>query len=372
MSTQNQNKTFSTIHNGQIEKFDNDQQNISVLNDELHNNNVLLSYQKDLPSCEKDYKLIYTLGKRNNVIKQQIIDIPEEYNNYFLKNGELLLDHEKKKNSNLVIRKVSIQDIFSKDEINSKKNKMNNYKKYLSNVDPSYVFVEKEYITDENYCKECKQHRIQDSTEARMICEKCGSEMTIMLYANKPSLKDPPPDVRYYEYKRFGHFCDWLCNLQGNGNQVPYEIIKVIRYEINRSRIKDLNCLNESHIKAYLKKYKHLGYDKYSNHSTQILCRSTGIEQISISPETIEDLKTLFPLIQDSWDKHKPKERSNFSSYSYIIFKFCQLLGCDELKSKLKLLKDKFTIYKLDRVWKKICLDMGGKDKGWVFIPTYG
>ncbi len=362
-------QTLDTIHKEQIEKMRKHENSVEDLTNEIEKNKILLSDQMKMEISDRDHHLVYELKKKNTELQKQIDKIPEEYNDYFLKNGELLYKYEKKKTT-MNVKKVSIKNIFKKKKGVSSK-VTSTYKKYLANVDPSYVYTKKEYITNENYCTDCKKHRIQDSTEARMICEDCGSEVPIILYAEKPSMKDPSPDVRYYEYKRFGHFCDWLCNLQGNGNQVDNDIIEAVRYEINRARIKDLNTVTEKQVKGYLKKYKNLGYDKYSNQVTQILYRATGIEQISIPSKIIEDLKTLFPLIQDSWEKHKPKDRTNFSSYSYIIYKFCQLLDYDGLKNKLKLLKDKYTIYKLDLVWKKICKDMGGKEKGWTFIPTY-
>ena len=365
-------ETFTSIHRNQLDKINQKQVNAASIREKLDKDITLLSYQEELDPTERDYHLMHQLKKNITQLESELSLIPDAINDYFLTNGELIINNDQRKKSTVKINKVSIQDLFSsKSDQEKKKKKMSNYKQFLSNIDPNYVHDHKEYITNENYCKDCNKQRIQDSTEARMICEGCGSEVSIILYADKPSLKDPPPDVRYYEYKRFSHYCDWLSNLQGNGNQVPEDVIKAVRYEIQRSRIKDLSCLNESRIKAYLKKYKHLGYDKYSNQATQILCRATGIEQTPIPAGVLEDLKTLFPMIQDSWETHKPKGRTNFSSYSYIIFKFCQLLGYKGLNGKLKLLKDKDTIYKLDRVWKKICRDMGGKKRGWEYIPTY-
>ena len=58
-------------------------------------------------------------------------------------------------------------------------------------------------------------------------------------------------------------------------------------------------------------------------------------------------------------------ERKNFLSYSYVLFKFCELLGEDEYLQYFPLLKSKEKLYQQDLIWKKICTDLL-----WEFIPT--
>jgi len=48
-------------------------------------------------------------------------------------------------------------------------------------------------------------------------------------------------------------------------------------------------------------------------------------------------------------------ERKNFLSYSYILFKFCEILGLDEFKQNFQLLKGRDKLHKQDQIFRAIC-----------------
>ena len=73
----------------------------------------------------------------------------------------------------------------------------------------------------------------------------------------------------------------------------------------------------------------------------------------------------MFQQIQNPFDKHCPEERKNFLSYSYVLYKFCELLSEDEYLPCFPLLKSKEKLYQQDVIWKKIC-----KELQWEFIAT--
>ena len=81
--------------------------------------------------------------------------------------------------------------------------------------------------------------------------------------------------------------------------------------------------------------------------------------------EDEEKLRHMFKEIQPSFQKHRPEDRSNFLSYSFILYKFCELLELDEFLSCFPLLKNRDKLYMQDKIWQKICLDMD-----WEFIRT--
>jgi len=80
---------------------------------------------------------------------------------------------------------------------------------------------------------------------------------------------------------------------------------------------------------------------------------------------TEDKLRKMFKDIQEPFDRNCPKERKNFLSYSYVLYKFCELLGEDEFLGCFPLLKSKEKLHHQDVIWKKIC-----KDLQWEFIPT--
>ena len=57
---------------------------------------------------------------------------------------------------------------------------------------------------------------------------------------------------------------------------------------------------------------------KAYDHVTQITARLSG-RRLRIPPETEEQLRNLFLQMQPAFQRHAPKTRTNFLSYSYVI-----------------------------------------------------
>ena len=66
----------------------------------------------------------------------------------------------------------------------------------------------------------------------------------------------------------------------------------------------------------------------------------------------------MFKDIQAPFEKHCPPERKNFLSYSYVLYKFCELLGEDEYLEYFPLLKSKEKLYNQDVLFRKICEEL--------------
>ena len=72
------------------------------------------------------------------------------------------------------------------------------------------------------------------------------------------------------------------------------------------------------------------------------------------NPELEEKLCIMFRDIQAPFLKHCPKDRKNFLSYSYVLYKFFQILGLNEYLKYFPLLKSREKLYLQDQIWKKI------------------
>lgn len=73
----------------------------------------------------------------------------------------------------------------------------------------------------------------------------------------------------------------------------------------------------------------------------------------------------MFRDVQEPFNIHCPESRKNFLSYSYVLYKFCELLGEDDFLPCFPLLKSKEKLYQQDVIWKKICNELK-----WEFIST--
>ena len=110
---------------------------------------------------------------------------------------------------------------------------------------------------------------------------------------------------------------------------------------------------------------KILKLNKYYEHIPNIINTITGKNAPIISSEFEELLRTMFKEIQEPFFKHCPDNRKNFLSYSYVLYKFCELLELDHLLQYFPLLKSREKLHQQDVIWKCICQELQ-----WEFIPS--
>lgn len=235
---------------------------------------------------------------------------------------------------------------------------------YLRKVDPAHargttVFDQDPY----GECEGCGTEMIFSANEALFTCTNCGAQEFVLIDSDKPSYKDPPREVSYYAYKRINHFNEWLAQFQAKeSTEIPPEVYDAIVAELKKERIMDYRTLKQSKVREILKKLK---YNKYYEHVPHIMNRLNGQTAPVMSREIEEKLRYMFKEIQPSFQKNCPKERSNFLSYSYVLYKFCELLELDEYLASFPLLKNRDKLYVQDKIWALICQDLS-----WQFIRS--
>jgi hypothetical protein len=201
------------------------------------------------------------------------------------------------------------------------------------------------------------------ANEALFFCECCGEQEFVLIDSDKPSYKDPPREVTYYAYKRINHFNEWLAQFQAKeSTEIPEDVFQAILEELRKERITNVDSIKPAKIREILKKLK---YTNFYEHVPYILNRINGKTAPVMSREIEEKLRFMFKEIQSSFIKHCPKNRSNFLSYSYVLYKFCQLLELDEYLQCFPLLKNRDKLYNQDKIWQKICEDLR-----WEFIRS--
>lgn len=379
----NKKTTLYSLHSQKLDEISKEEKSIPLIQKQIQELKDKISTLQSSPSILEQLDQLKTWTSELYELEKRLNIIPDSMSQYFLNNGELLYNYSKQDIQTKIPQKYDISNLMVKKSAtdNQKSQKNQYFNKYRANVDPTYVHVMDQKINSDNYCYDCDQFRILVPTESKMICEECGQETTVIIGPDKLSMKDPPAETRCYEYKRFGHFCDWLANLQGKeSSEVPEEIINTVICEIKRERLENkLHLVDEETIKRYLKKHAkrktgNIRYDKYYDHSVQILHKITKVPPMSMTSEMEQNLKFMFLKIQEPFERHRD-DRSNFISYSYIIYKFCQLLSDDDpeykaFAKKLKLCKSHEKLQDDDHTWKQICRDLGGAKAGWKFIQS--
>lgn len=234
---------------------------------------------------------------------------------------------------------------------------------YLQRMDPHYNRPSIHALNDTSFiCDACGEDMKVSVNDATVSCPECGYHKLILMDSDKPSYKDPPREVSYYAYKRINHFNEWLAQFQAKeSTEIPEEIFDNIQGQIKKERIQP-SSLNRSKIREILKKLK---YNSFYEHVPHILSRLNGHTAPVMDRETEEKLRYLFKEIQPSFQKHCPADRSNFLSYSYVLYKLCELLELDGFLHCFPLLKNRDKLYAQDKIWEKIC-----KDLQWEFIRS--
>lgn len=235
---------------------------------------------------------------------------------------------------------------------------------YLLKVDPAYARGTTEIDHDPyGECPECGIEMIFSANEALFTCTGCGFQEFVLIDSDKPSYKDPPREVSYYAYKRINHFNEWLAQFQAKeSTEIPKEVYNSICAELKKERIMDYRTLSREKVREILKKLK---YNKYYEHVPHIMNRLNGQNAPVMPREVEEKLRAMFKEIQPAFQKHCPKDRSNFLSYSYVLYKFCELLELDQYLSSFPLLKNRDKLYVQDKIWEKICRELS-----WQFIRS--
>jgi len=235
---------------------------------------------------------------------------------------------------------------------------------YLQKVHPEHARGSGVQETDSyGECPECEKEMIFSANEAIFTCTDCGYQQFILVDSDKPSYKDPPREVSYYAYKRINHFNEWLAQFQAKeSTEIPQEVYEAICAELKKERILDYRTLARQKVREILKKLK---FNKYYEHVPHIINRLNGQNAPVMSREIEEKLRYMFKEIQPSFQKNCPKDRSNFLSYSYVLYKFCELLDLDEYLPSFPLLKNRDKLYIQDKIWEKICEDLA-----WQFIRS--
>jgi Poxvirus Late Transcription Factor VLTF3 like len=136
----------------------------------------------------------------------------------------------------------------------------------------------------------------------------------------------------------------------------------MILLEIKKQKITNMAELTPKKLRGILKKLK---LNRYYEHLVHLLSKLTGIDIPHLDPEVEERIRMMFKLVQPAFLKHAPSTRKNFLSYSYILYKFVQLLERDEYLPLFNLLKSRIKLFEQDKVWAKICAELH-----WQFIPS--
>ena len=223
--------------------------------------------------------------------------------------------------------------------------------------------VEDDFVpedTNENFendeCPFCETDRELYQNEGKLVCPKCFYVDFILIDSDKPSYRDTPKEMTNFAYKRRNHFIEVLSQYQGRETtEIPEDVYVEILQELKKNRITKVSDLTNVKLRTILKKIEQ---NRYYEHIPFIIYQLTGLKPPPITSKVRKRLIEMFNDIQIPFAKYCPTERRNFLSYSYILYKFFELLELDEHLPYLNLLKSRDKLHQQDVIWEKICEDL--------------
>ncbi|AGE54340.1 putative transcription factor [Paramecium bursaria Chlorella virus NY2B] len=335
-------------HKTKKEKRFEETSKFSTLHEAIESN--LLNFQTRKSKLEN--------GVNTKKTEEKIKKIEEDEINYILDTIPFIKEYNVKE---------TISDTAEQNAIFQVKNKnmnTNTFRKYLFHVEKVSNHATLDAVTeretiDQIYTCTCggQMEMWVNSTQSDLVCNDCGATQPfIETYTGRESNEG-------MAYKRINHLAECLNALQGKeGTNVPQEVVNAVKAEFKKNRISTTSEIKPSKVKQFLKK---LGYSMYYENIYTIANMISGVPTLKLSRELEKRFKDMFFEIQEPFFRHKPPKRKNFLSYNYVLYKFAELLGEDDLLQYFPLLKCSKNLHNQDVIWKKICNDLK-----WQYIDT--
>lgn len=395
-------KTLDTIHQRQVKNFKNLKKSIPSKEKEIKKiKNQIAQLNVIMEESKSDPIGFFDLRNQKRTLENKIKDIETEitnidkakdedkyilnigcyvsqyYNNIENAENHRELQREAKKRRKKTTRKtLSLFDYFEDEEedfespsnptTKIKVETMTNQEIYdivMPQLDASYVPQRREEF-EGDLCLFCQSECILDQVEGKLICSKCDNEEYILIDSDKPSYKEKPKEMTNFAYKRLNHFSEILSQFQGRETtEIPDNVYQEILAELKKQKITSSKELTYDRLRSILKK---IDQTRYYEHIHYIIYQLTGIKPPVIDDILAKKLKEMFQEVQGPFTKYRPTGRKNFLSYSYILYKFFELLERDEYLPHLTLLKSREKLHQQDLIWEKICDDLG-----YEFIPSF-
>jgi len=262
----NKRITLDAKHHEILNNIKDEKNNIPNLKNELKQ---LYQEYSEIKSIPKKNLSIEQFNHKFN-LKNKIIDLKQKIksiknndslNDYYLKVGDILYQYydnidnisttkdnqndsfvhtnddspksKKTKNENKInvidffnnpetVSQKSVEDTQTK-EVNYTNTKISDFVKTKSNFKRTHILndylkkIDSEYTSeimidnDVYKCPDCdNEEMILLASEGIQICKKCGLQQSVLIESDKPSFKDPPPEICYFSYKRINHLNELL------------------------------------------------------------------------------------------------------------------------------------------------------------------
>ena len=206
-------------------------------------------------------------------------------------------------------------------------------------------------------CPRCGVKLLLCPHKSVMTCSDCGYSMAYLDATSLSTSFDEVVEYSQYSYKRTTHFSMWIALSQGKeAHRVPDDILRRVMQELHAKRIRNPEGITLKRVREVLRRLK---LRKAYDHVVQITARLSGVPPQRVTANTEEKLRMMFLRMQPAFERHAPKNRTNFLSYPYVLYRCFQILKLDHMLDCLSLLKGREKLELNDAIFKKMCVDLG-------------
>jgi hypothetical protein len=256
------------------------------------------------------------------------------------------------------IMSILLGDNEEDNEQDNKTCKASLQNQYLLMMDKEYA-CSKTKTSIAKKCKRCNLDTMIIYNESIITCPKCGESDDIFIESDMPSQRETFAEKPKYPYKKLGHCIEKLNQFLCKGTvNIPSEIFIILNEEIEKHNM-NKNEVTIKFLEAMLKKHR---LSEYYENIMYIFSKITGKPPQHISRDEYDLVLKMFGETEEVYEtKYKPSTRNNFLKYTFVLNKIFLTIGRPEIASHFKLLKSPDKLKQQERVWQKICLDLGWK-----------
>lgn len=227
---------------------------------------------------------------------------------------------------------------------------------YLLMMDKEYA-CSKTKTSISKKCKKCNIDTLIIYNESIITCPKCGESDDIFIESDMPSQRETFAEKPKYPYKKIGHCIEklnqFLC--KGTAN-VPPEIFVILNEEIEKHNMNKTE-VTIKFLEAMLKKHR---LSEYYENIMYIYSKITGKQPQHITRNEYDLVLKMFGEAEEIFEsKYKPAGRNNFLKYTFVLNKIFLTISRPDIAVHFKLLKSPDKLKQQERVWQKICSDLG-------------
>lgn len=215
-------------------------------------------------------------------------------------------------------------------------------------------------IVDADRCESCDVTMTIHPTQSNLICPKCSVCRPYLEATSSAVAYGDEVECHTYAYQKKNHLREWINKIQGTENgSVPKERLDMVMAKLYQMGFREPDKIKKTDIYEAMRL---LGASDLYEHQAKIHWEITGKDFIVVTPQQESTIKFLFRVTFAQFKKVVAKlgiVRSNFFSYPYALFRYCQMMGYDEFIDAFPLLKGVEKLEVQDRIFYGIMKELG-------------